>query len=468
VDAVSVEVAAGAVVVLGGAGVAITATYDATEALTVQTMPNGITATHTIDPTGDVTKVSYAKGGFWFDDRQDSNIHGQSRWHTGPSGWEAYGYDPAGRLAVVWEQRNGQPCVQRGYTFDPNSNRTALQAWPANQQGTCPPSTSPTSTSYNYDAADRLQPTGIASGLTYDAFGRITTLPSALAGGTTTTMGYYTTDVIASQTQGSTTRSWTLDPARRLRAGALTGQPTKINHYDGVGDAPAWIDEGDGTRTRYVTAFDGNLVAVVSSSGITVTDVRYQVTGLHGDIIATTSPGAATPDGAFLDFDEYGNPRGTTPPARYGWLGGKQRSADTLAGLILMGVRVYDPRSGRFLQVDPVESGCANKYDYAYQDPVNGFDLDGRQCSYSPDRWPGVFDFRSACRWHDWCYRTHARSRLGCDNGFYYRMKQSCYRYHGDIRWWQFGKLQRRNWCLRLAFVYYLAVRRLGAPAYYL
>ena len=359
-----------------GLGGAITAAYDADATLTTQTMPNGITATRTIDPSGDVTKVAYAKSGsFWFDDRQDSNIHGQWRFHFGPSGSEAYGYDPAGRLAAVWDSRNGQPCVQRSYGFDADSNRTALDVYPANASGTCPPGTTPTTTSYSYDAADRLQPSGIAAGLTYNAFGRTTTLPAALAGGTQTTIGYYTTDMVASQTQGSLTRSWTLDPARRLRAAAMTGQPTKTNHYSDTGDSPAWIDEGDGTRTRYVTGLDGNLVAAVTSTGTAVTDVRYQLVGLHGDVITTTSPAAATPDGAFLDYNEYGSPRGTTPTARYGWLGGKQRSSDSLAGLTLMGVRLYHPALGRFLQVDPV--GIDNPYNYAKSDPCNLSDTTG-------------------------------------------------------------------------------------------
>jgi hypothetical protein len=43
-----------------------------------------------------------------------------------------------------------------------------------------------------------------------------------------------------------------------------------------------------------------------------------------------------------------------------------------------MGVRLYDPTAGRFLQVDPVPGGSANAYDYVNQDPVNGIDLDGR------------------------------------------------------------------------------------------
>ena len=42
-----------------------------------------------------------------------------------------------------------------------------------------------------------------------------------------------------------------------------------------------------------------------------------------------------------------------------------------------MGVRLYNPESGRFLSTDPVYGGNANTYTYPL-DPVNMYDLDGR------------------------------------------------------------------------------------------
>lgn len=74
---------------------------------------------------------------------------------------------------------------------------------------------------------------------------------------------------------------------------------------------------------------------------------------------------------------EFGAPRGATG-TRYAWLGGKQRAADTPGGLSIMGVRLYNPATGRFVQVDPVAGGSANAYDYAWQEPMSVFDLDGR------------------------------------------------------------------------------------------
>jgi RHS repeat-associated protein len=62
---------------------------------------------------------------------------------------------------------------------------------------------------------------------------------------------------------------------------------------------------------------------------------------------------------------------------RYGWIGAKQRPTVTTTGVIAMGARLYQPQLGRFLQVDPVDGGSANPYDYAFQDPLNQFDESG-------------------------------------------------------------------------------------------
>ncbi|GAX57165.1 hypothetical protein AQJ27_36135 [Streptomyces olivochromogenes] len=43
-----------------------------------------------------------------------------------------------------------------------------------------------------------------------------------------------------------------------------------------------------------------------------------------------------------------------------------------------MGVRLYDPTTGRFLSIDPVPGGSANAYEYCGGDPINRYDLDGR------------------------------------------------------------------------------------------
>ncbi|MCM3886310.1 RHS repeat-associated core domain-containing protein [Frankia sp. R82] len=87
---------------------------------------------------------------------------------------------------------------------------------------------------------------------------------------------------------------------------------------------------------------------------------------------------SVTSPASYAESTEFGSPYfPSSAYPRYGWLGAKQRSRDTLSGLTLMGVRLYDPSLGRFLQTDPVPGGSDNPYDYAHQDPYNTFDLDG-------------------------------------------------------------------------------------------
>ncbi|MFD6533026.1 RHS repeat-associated core domain-containing protein [Streptomyces sp. NPDC060184] len=75
-------------------------------------------------------------------------------------------------------------------------------------------------------------------------------------------------------------------------------------------------------------------------------------------------------------YDEYGNTLGAATATAYGWLGSHQRAGEGVSGLTLMGARLYDPRTGRFLQVDPVYGGNSDAYTYP-GDPVSMLDLDG-------------------------------------------------------------------------------------------
>ncbi|CAM5512094.1 hypothetical protein GCM10010345_85550 [Streptomyces canarius] len=166
-------------------------------------------------------------------------------------------------------------------------------------------------------------------------------------------------------------------------SGNWTQTASKLNHYDS--DNPRWTveDTATGTLTRNVDGLDGNLAATTNKSGGTV----LTLSDLHGDT-ALQLPADSSVAPTVLDYDEYGNPRAGQDTVRYGWLGGKQRSSETLTGLTLMGVRLYDPATGRFLSTDPVPGGSANAYKYCNGDPVNQFDLDGQWSwrKLAPDR----------------------------------------------------------------------------------
>lgn len=380
---------------------AITATYDtASGALTTQTLATGLTQTFTTDTTGDTTATTWADSGgnVFLTDSQVSDIHGRWRREAlggADPGWIArtYTYDPAGRLTAVAEQQDTGTCQTRTYIFDSNSNRTNANAYPADGTGACSTATTPTATqALSYDNADRMLPTGAAAGTVYDAWGRITALPAGLtstSGSGAATAGYYANDLVSSLSQGGATRTWTLDPAGRLASMISTGlgSTALVNHYgDASSDSPAWTTDtaasGTVTTRRYITGFAGLLAEAATTGATTTTTV--ELTGLHGDVLRTTSPGAAlSPDGVGVYSDEYGqvidpDTGSVTTGPRYGWLGAKQRATDTgTTGLTLMGVRLYAPVIGRLLSTDPVYGGNANTYTYP-ADPVNLADLDGR------------------------------------------------------------------------------------------
>ncbi|GAA3648204.1 phospholipase [Nonomuraea antimicrobica] len=86
-----------------------------------------------------------------------------------------------------------------------------------------------------------------------------------------------------------------------------------------------------------------------------------------------------------------------------------------------------------------------------------GFDWSSDLCSGSPDR-PLGFDFRPACRRHDFGYRNYKAlgrfpaNKEHVDSAFLFDMRQVCVEYAGA----------RKTACDRLAWSYYQAVRRLG------
>ncbi|MFD0507038.1 RHS repeat-associated core domain-containing protein [Streptomyces chiangmaiensis] len=353
------------------------ATYDADGELATEQLPGGYTLTLTQDETGAETSRVYTKdsdGTVVASDTADHSIQGQTVTDTDTAGqtyFRAYTYDNTGRLTQADDTAPDGTCTRRGYTFDNNTNRTAL-ATSVSAAGAACTSTGATSTTNTYDSADRL----VNAGIVYDAFGRTTTQASGA------TIAYYTNDLVQQQTSGTSRQTWTLDAAQRLaswttetnNAGTWTQTGTKVNHYGSDGDSPDWIKEDTtGTITRNVQGIGGDLDATTDATGNTV----LQLTDIHGDCtvqlpLDTTKPVVASA------YDEYGNPETGTTATRYGWLGGEQRSSETVTGATLMGVRLYDPASGRFRSVDPVPGGNANAYEYCSGDPIDCYDLDGK------------------------------------------------------------------------------------------
>jgi len=374
--------------------------YDADGSVSSEKLPGGYTLRQREDTAGATLERTYTRdsdGTLVYSDTITQSIHAQNTSH---SGWseQTFRYDATGRLTTV-EDTADTVCTRRAYAFDNRTNRKSLTTATGAPGVDCPTSGGTTST-HTYDSADRIVDTGYA----YDVFGRTTTAPGNGA------ISYHVNDLVHQQTADGKRQTWNLDSAQRFRSWTVergsgttwTLEQSKVNHYDGEEDNPRWIveDVATGTLTRNVDSASGDLAATTGKTG----DVVLQLTNLHGDV-ALQLPLDTTKAPVALDSDEYGNPRAGQQATRYAWLGGKQRSTETLTGLTLMGVRLYNPASGRFLSTDPIYGGNANAYDYCSANPLNCYDLDGRW------GWLAVSAAAWACS--KWCPGKRTRQIAG-------------------------------------------------------
>ena len=355
-----------------------TATYDADGNIITETWPNNLAVTHHQDEAGQDYGIEYtATTGCttnctlyaeWTGADEDGSV----RWNSNSFSSTGNVYDKAGRLTYAALTVAGQ-CTMHQYAYDDSTNRTnQLTYGPV--PGACTDQNPTSERSSTYDSANRV----IDSGYAYDTLGRSSTVPSAdttNAGGILN-LAYHSTDFVKSITQNGRTTDYTLDvTGERVRSWTDTsaGAFARLNHYDGDVDSPAWTQETASSYTRPFEAIDGLAAIYNSATGNT----NYQIANMHGDVIATLLDGALGLASTAVR-DEYGNPVTGSAGTRYGWIGQKQRASDTPSGIVLMGVRLFNSATGRFLQVDPIYGGNANDYEYCSGDPINCFDLDGK------------------------------------------------------------------------------------------
>jgi RHS repeat-associated protein len=387
------------------------ATYGADGELLQQILPGGIELELDYDSSGAAVGRVYTRIS---DDERlaysviTENTHSQWISHTTDSIDRQYAYDRAGRLTDVWDGvRATGDCAARRYTYDERSARTSIASAIVDVED-CSELDAATlpgadAVQYAYDSADRIVSDDRGGNWAYDPLGRVIKAPIPSPTLMEATNSYYANNRLASRTiAGIAKQSWTLDAALRVAStrqftwtgGTWQAGMTSINHYDSDSDSPAWVVEeasNPSAVTRYVPGMEGGLALQTSATG----DRVVYLTDLHGDVMARVpipdnSPEAYWPGMTSHAADEFGNPvdpntgmrtssdgNPPEPGDRYGWLGGKQRSAQTVGGVVLMGARVYDPYVGRFYSPDSRPGGNASPYDYCVGDPVNCSDLSG-------------------------------------------------------------------------------------------
>lgn len=152
------------------------------------------------------------------------------------------------------------------------------------------------------------------------------------------------------------------------------GAVTRETHYGDLTDLPSYDANSEGElSTGYVRGAGGLLEEAGEASS-------YPLADAHGDVVTITAEGGGV--SSRQSYDPWGTQL-SGPSLEMGWLGAYERRADPLSGLVQMGARSYGPELGSFLSEDPVlghlgKGTSADRYLYAWDNPLNRYDLNGR------------------------------------------------------------------------------------------
>jgi RHS repeat-associated protein len=276
-----------------------------------------------------------------------------------------YSYDNLGRLDQVVLPDGS--C--RDYSYDLDSNRTQIKQASSGCGGSFT-----TTASYTYDPAttpglDALTTqTGPSRSFSYNTDG-------AMTGRGSDSLSWDGWGRNTGGTYSATTISYSYDPAGN-QASRNSGSQT-TNFLYGGSQNPIFETDSSGTITLSYIQGPGGDLAHYAGPPTTSSTLSYLYPNGHGDLAATADTSGNRTNN--YTYDPFGSPNETVPSntTTQRWTGSYDKQLDTTSNLIQMGARPYDPTLGRFTTTDPIDSGSLNPYDYAGQDPINNYDLDG-------------------------------------------------------------------------------------------
>jgi len=338
--------------------------YDAFGNRAKTTLPNGVATTYLYDKMNRLL-VAEAKKGV-----------------TRISKFE-YEYDDLGQKKRAVEEFVGDKTVETTWDSD-NHNRVTnesikhnnaayqILAWTYDLVGNrlTQVKNGSQTTTYGYDANDRLTSETGATNIqydgtrlkskgtaqyTYDVQGRLKTLTD---GSTTVNYTYNAGGICTSQTTGGVKSLYVIDPQN------MTG-------YDQV-----LVEKTGSTVAKSYT------IGLERISQYSPSTTHYFLYDGHGNTRTLLNTSGAMVSNQRFDYDAFGNAVGFTPSTALTQYLYCSEAFDTKLGWMYLRARWYDPKVGRFNRLDPFFGNISDpqslhKYTYCHGDPVNFTDPSG-------------------------------------------------------------------------------------------